>query len=292
VSPPPFQRPRRVLVVDDSPDIHNLFRKMLLPEGAADPQLASLENELFGPQPTAPEPSPRLDLRIDSAMQGEDAVTMVADAVAADDPYFLAFVDVRMPPGIDGIATIRRLWPVAPDLYTVICTAYSDYSWEAISRELGHSPNLLILRKPFESIEVRQIVSTVARMYDALAAMQINLEHLQGAMAELEGAAIASQARTSAACAHAADAVLFLSPDGLLVEAYARHASLAPLVSAAKGAHVRDLLPGFELPEGGGRRAARVDGPGGVPVEIAAHPLGRGPGDPEGLMLLCHVTTP
>ncbi|HEU4410121.1 MAG TPA: hypothetical protein VFS43_33005 [Polyangiaceae bacterium] len=282
-------RSRRVLIVDDSPDIHALFRKMLLPESAVDPQLESLEAELFGPKTVAPESTPAVDVRLDSALQGEEAIEKVK--AARDDPYFLAFVDVRMPPGIDGIATVRRLWPVAPDLYTVICTAYSDYSWEAISRELGHSPNLLILRKPFESIEVRQIVSTVARMYDALAAMRDNLEQLQRAMAELEGAALAGRARTAAACAHAADAVLFVGPDGRLLDAHARHEALAALRSAAKGARAEDLLPGLGPPRAGARLAARA-GPGGAPVEVTAHPLDGPQGAPEGLMLLCHVTTP
>ena len=70
--------------------------------------------------------------------------TVLREAVAAGRPYALAFVDVRMPPGWDGVETITRFRKVDPDLQTVICTAYSDYSWNDIQRRLGHSDSLLV----------------------------------------------------------------------------------------------------------------------------------------------------
>ena len=82
---------------------------------------------------------------------------LVEQALQANDPYALAFVDIRMPPGWDGVETIERIWRICPDLQAVICTAYSDYSWDNIIGRFGHTDNLLILKKPFETVEVPRL---------------------------------------------------------------------------------------------------------------------------------------
>ncbi|MAD80979.1 MAG: hypothetical protein CMJ50_09085, partial [Planctomycetaceae bacterium] len=78
-------------------------------------------------------------------------------AVAENRPYALAFVDMRMPPGWDGLTTIEQLWKADPDLQVVICTAYSDNTWSDIREQLGDTDQLLILKKPFDNVEVCQL---------------------------------------------------------------------------------------------------------------------------------------
>ena len=80
---------------------------------------------------------------------------MVEEAMRSGQPFSMAFVDVRMPPGWNGIETIQHLWKVDPDLKVVICTAYSDYSWREIIEQLGVTDRFLILQKPFDGVEVR-----------------------------------------------------------------------------------------------------------------------------------------
>jgi CheY-like chemotaxis protein len=209
--------PVRLLVVDDNPDIHDLFRKMLLPARSDDAALDQMEAELFPGEARASTSIMPLDVTIDSAFQGEQAVTMVE--AARDNPYVLAFVDVRMPPGMDGIQTIKKLWQHAPDLYVVVCTAYSDHSWESITQFLGSSPNLLILRKPFETIEVRQIVSCITTMYAVLSRMKASFD---GLAALAEGAArddLAHRARASARAELTGTATLSVGPEGVVVDA-------------------------------------------------------------------------
>ena len=87
---------------------------------------------------------------------------MAIEAAANGEPYLLAFVDVRMPPGIDGIQTIKRIWERVPGMPCVICTAFSDYNWEDISIHLGGSGNLYILKKPFDAVEVLQMAQAIA----------------------------------------------------------------------------------------------------------------------------------
>jgi signal transduction histidine kinase len=78
----------------------------------------------------------------------------------------MAFVDMRMPPGWDGLETIEHLWYVDPDLEIVICTAYSDHPWEDVSRKLGNTDKVLILMKPFNSIEVVQLANSLTRKWN------------------------------------------------------------------------------------------------------------------------------
>ena len=90
---------------------------------------------------------------------------MLIRAAAENRPFALAFIDTRMPPGWDGIETIERLWQIDPQLQIVLCTAYSDYSWEAVSRRLDPGDRLFILKKPFDNIEIRQMASALTRKW-------------------------------------------------------------------------------------------------------------------------------
>ena len=154
---------RRILVIDDNPSIHDDFRKILGPIDArlAD-ELDADEAALFG---DAPEAAHMLSFEIDSAFQGEEGLEKVRAAVAAGAPHAVAFVDVRMPPGWDGIETITRIWAEFPGLEVVICTAYSDHSWDEIAKAVGHTDHVLVLKKPFDTIEVMQMAHTLSRKW-------------------------------------------------------------------------------------------------------------------------------
>ena len=168
---------RRVLVIDDNQAIHQDFRKILQ---------AKSENEgfdqaraaLFGDQPLS-EALERFDL--DCADQGQAAFFMVQLARNEGRPYAVAFVDMRMPPGWDGLETIEHLWEVDAELQVVICSAYTDHSWEDIVRRLGHDDRLLILQKPFSSIEVSQVATSLTRKWNLARQAKENLEAAEAA---------------------------------------------------------------------------------------------------------------
>ena len=117
---------------------------------------------------------------IDCACQGREGLEMVREALSEGRPYALAFVDGRMPPGWDGIETIGRLWQACPDLQVVLCTAYSDYSWCEIRRELGDSDSMLILKKPFDNVEVLQLAHALTRKWELTRQVQDQIENLDG----------------------------------------------------------------------------------------------------------------
>jgi len=153
---------RRVLVIDDNPAIHKDFRKVL---GAGLDQAAVLEADelaLFG----APAPaSARPKFEVDSALQGRDGVELAREAVLLGRPYAMAIVDMQMPPGWDGLETIERLWKVDPDVQVVICSAHAGYDWTELVVRLGHADKLLVVKKPFESIEVMQCANALTRKW-------------------------------------------------------------------------------------------------------------------------------
>ncbi len=165
----------RILVVDDNRAIHEDLRKILVGGSEANDELVSDETFLFGyPQAR----TTFTQFEIESAYQGQDGLALVQANLAEGKPYALAFVDVRMPPGWDGVETIKQLWQVDPNLQVVICTAYSDYSWTDIYAKLGHSDSLLILKKPFDNIEVIQLAHALTRKWITTQQARTKMEDL------------------------------------------------------------------------------------------------------------------
>lgn len=172
---------RRILVIDDNAAIHDDFRKILVGgDTTLTDELATLESKLFDqPVTAAASRAPATQYTVDCASQGEAGCGMAAAAVAAGRPYQLAFVDMRMPPGWDGVQTIEQLWMVDPEIQTVICSAYSDYSWSDIRDRLGASDRLLILKKPFDPIEISQLAAALTEKHRLARAARMRMDQLE-----------------------------------------------------------------------------------------------------------------
>jgi CheY-like chemotaxis protein len=153
---------RRLLVIDDNRAIHDDFRKIFQPGHASAQPLAESGTALFGDATVS---VPRPLFQVDFASQGTEGAALVERALAENEPYAMAFVDMRMPPGWDGLETTLRIWELDPRVQIVLCTAYSDQSWDSIARRLGHSDRLLILKKPFDNIEVLQAASALTEKW-------------------------------------------------------------------------------------------------------------------------------
>ncbi|MBD3419173.1 MAG: response regulator [Chitinivibrionales bacterium] len=161
---------KRILLVDDNAAIHEDFKHILSPAAKdKDTETRFLEEELFG-EKSIPQGIDASDdavkYIIDDAHQGEEAVAMVDEAVREGRPYALAFMDVRMPPGIDGIQTIQQIWQKHAHIEMVICTAYSDYSWDQIMEKFGRTDHLMFIKKPFDAIAVKQIALSLTTKWD------------------------------------------------------------------------------------------------------------------------------
>jgi two-component system cell cycle sensor histidine kinase/response regulator CckA len=179
----PLEPNYRILVVDDNDSIHADFREIVCPAKSAKTATADeLEAAIFGDQ--AP-PTDQVNFEMDSAYQGEEALEMVKQSLQENRPYAMAFVDVRMPPGWDGIETVARIWEVYPAIQIVICTAYSDYSWDQMRAKVGQPDSLVILKKPFDNIEVQQLAHALTKKWMLNRQTELQLQELSRTNASL-----------------------------------------------------------------------------------------------------------
>ena len=141
---------RRILVVDDEPDVLRAYETVFK---NYDKEL----NELIGLTGADNHEKEKqgLNFTLTTAQQGQEALLLAERAVAEDVPFAMAFIDVRMPPGIDGLETAKRLRAIDPYIYLVIVTAYSDHDIDEYRASLDH--RLIFLSKPFVSGEIEQI---------------------------------------------------------------------------------------------------------------------------------------
>jgi signal transduction histidine kinase len=167
----------RVLVVDDNQAIHADFAKILTRPPAAS-ALDDLERLALG----APATAIQVEMpcyEIESAFQGAEALARVQTAVSSAQHYALAFVDMRMPPGWDGLQTIEKLWSVDPGLQVVICSAYSDYDWDEVLARLKQLDRLLVIKKPFEAVEVLQCANALSRKWHSEQELRTRMASLE-----------------------------------------------------------------------------------------------------------------
>jgi PAS domain S-box-containing protein len=174
-----FEPNRRILVIDENRAIHADLRKILLGDVDTKERLEADEAFLSGE-----EALPITKFEIDSADRGQEGLAKLQQAVSEDRPYALAFVDVRMPPGWNGIETIANLWRVDPRLQVVVCTACLDDSWRDIQRRLGLSDNLLFVKKPLDDIEVIQLAHTLGRKWLVSRQAEATMADLDSIVAE------------------------------------------------------------------------------------------------------------
>jgi two-component system NtrC family sensor kinase len=174
---------RRILVVDDLPSIHEDFRKILDPPAAAIDMNAD-ERVLFGDQPKS---TRSIRFEMQSSYQGMEALEEVRDARLMGQPFAMAFLDMRMPPGWDGVETAERLWQVDPALQIVFCTAFSDYKWAEVLARLEARDRLLILKKPFDPIEVYQFAHALTTKWQSTEQASFKMSALEAAVEKRTG---------------------------------------------------------------------------------------------------------
>jgi len=150
---------RWILVIDDNAAVCDDFRKILQSNANA-ASLQAARATLFE-ESALDEPVEGFE--VDCTDQGQTGLEMVQSALQRGRPYAVAFVDMLMPPGWDGIETIDHLWRADPELEIVICTAFMDLLLDRLIQQSAHSNRLLILRKPFDNIEVWQLASVLTQ---------------------------------------------------------------------------------------------------------------------------------
>lgn len=208
----------RILLVDDTPSIHDDYRKILTPP-VANPKFDELEAAILGPSTKSPPRSSSVTFDLVHAHQGEEALELTQKSLATNQPLSVAFVDMRMPPGWDGLETTRRLRECDPRLQIVICTAYSDHTWARITEVLEPGDNVLILKKPFDSIEALQLAHTLAAKWSLQRQVENRIDNLDSLARNRGHALEAAEQRFAAAFLAGARAYAILDlPDGRILQ--------------------------------------------------------------------------
>ncbi len=165
---------RRVLIVDDDEAILATYRSILQPRASGTESLLAI----LGDSPQ----EPRECFEVATATQGQAGVALVREALSKNAPFSVAFLDMRMPPGWDGLRTAQAMRTLDPDLYIVVASAYADYTADQIQNSLNR--DTVLLRKPFGRDEVYQLTRTLAQGWTNRRALQDSNRDLQARIAE------------------------------------------------------------------------------------------------------------
>lgn len=159
---------RRILVIDDNPSIHEEFRRIL-------ERCEEIDSQVEEPDSVLGAATPDLTSRfeIDTALQGDEGLQKITSARREGRPYAVVFVDIRMPPGIDGVETIERAWTADPDIQFVLYTSNSDYTARDVLAHLGVSDRLLVLRKPCDALEILLLATSLAKKWNLAQPVQV-----------------------------------------------------------------------------------------------------------------------
>lgn len=169
----------KIIIIDDNPKIAQDVIKVLSNKKNTSSEFNALDLALFGENDQGEKPDMILPkFSFCTATQGQEGLEKIKEAFEKKTPYALAFVDVRMPPGWDGIETIKHIWAVDPDIQIVICTAFSDYSWEETVHELGVNAGFLILKKPFDNLALRQLACALTQKWRLEKKERLNTDYL------------------------------------------------------------------------------------------------------------------
>lgn len=150
---------RSILIVDDNNSVHRDYRAILRPDPneGKNTEIDQLEALLLGEGDEAPTPPALRNFKLQFALQGKEAHQLITSHLSKGIRYPLAFIDMRMPPGWDGLETILKIRDLDPDMRFVIVTAYSDYSDEELKKRIGEKKLVEIIYKPFDPKEIYRL---------------------------------------------------------------------------------------------------------------------------------------
>ncbi len=239
----------RVLIVDDEAGIHTDFKYMLNPNRRRTLTAALAENFHDKVPKHKTDFLPNFELL--HATSGEEAQDIICTAKASNRPIAVAYIDVRMPPGIDGVEAIRRIRQIETDVEMVIMTAYTDKPLPEIVRDMKLLNKLLYIRKPFAPEEVQQLTLSLVERWNIQQELSIKQQQMVTDRRRLE----AKNQKLETVVDAAGDAIGLFDNQGNLVFANQHYQQLFDLTDE----QLRQMSPAelkacmrarFQTPEG------------------------------------------
>ncbi len=161
-----MKRNNRILIVDDNRDLHSVLHLALVNKGRHS------EHESQATDSSSYE--------IDSAYSGEEAYEKVKEALRSHKPYAVILMDMRMPPGWDGLETSKKIFEIFPDTEIAIITAYSDFSQQEVFAQINHTDHLQFKKKPFTLKEIKELIQNLLKKWNTEHQVDLSKPLLEG----------------------------------------------------------------------------------------------------------------
>ena len=160
-----MQKNRKILLVDDEARILDELFKVLMPQEHGNDELSALEDLLF--RTSESKQKHVINYDVCRCHQGDEAICEVQKALEKEQPFAVAFIDVQMPPGPDGVSTAEQIRQIDPNIQIVIITGHSDYDVWEISERVPPEDKLLFLQKPIHAQEMTQFALALTAKWQA-----------------------------------------------------------------------------------------------------------------------------
>jgi CheY-like chemotaxis protein len=174
----------RILVVDDDVTLIEEYLRCLGEDyepDSATTTLSELEKVLFGDET---DESGAARFSTASCTQGEPAVDAVREAIKTGKPYSIVFLDIRMPPGMDGIEAAKQIRALDPDVNIVIVTGSMSAEVDNLDAEVPPADKIFFFKKPFHAAECRQLAAALCGKWHADMALRRANEDLEQRVVE------------------------------------------------------------------------------------------------------------
>ena len=169
----------RVLVVDDDASLISEYVRCLGDDFEADDFTATLtdiEKVLLGEES---DEHGAARFEVHSRNQGEAAVAAVQAAIAARNPFSIVFLDICMPPGMDGIEAGKRIRLLDPNVNIVVVTDSASHAPENLGKKIPPADKVFFFQKPFHALECRQLAAALCGKWHADMALRNANEELE-----------------------------------------------------------------------------------------------------------------
>jgi diguanylate cyclase (GGDEF)-like protein len=169
----------RILVCDDDKNLIAEYQRCLSQDFVADvgtTTLTDLEKVLFGEETNE---AGAIGFDVETCEQGERAVEAVRKAIAQNRHFSIVFLDIRMPPGMDGIEAAKQIRKMDPNINIVIVTASIGMELDKLDTEIPPADKIFFFKKPFHAVECRQLAAALCGKWHSDMALRLANEELE-----------------------------------------------------------------------------------------------------------------